>query len=312
MRMHSAGRAPIRLLAVVVLYKIAATDSMSFKTLMDARAQTSPEDLCLRILLYDNTPGGQEPQLLPDGVLYETTAENAGLASAYNRALCLAETEGFDWLLTLDQDTALPASFMKSLSEAARKVEPEPSVAAILPIIVEGDKVLSPHRLYFDSFVRRFPREFSGVTREEVNAINSAATLRVSTVREVGGYNPLFWLDRSDTYLFHRLHLAGKKVYVASNIQVEHELSMRDFKNRVTPSRYRNMVEAGSALADLEFGLIAGLHQTASLFYRLYRHWERNDDPAIRRITIEVLKKRLFTSKQRRIADFKQTMADPR
>lgn len=265
-----------------------------------------PEKLRVRILLYDNTVGGECQGTLPKGVNYESSSSNHGLADAYNRALELAEQEGFHWLLTLDQDTALPETFLENLCNAIVRVEASPEISAVVPQILEKGRMLSPNYFLLSAVPRFFHLGFVGIPTQATFAFNSASTLRVSDLREIGGYSPLFWLDYCDAYIFNRLNRNGKKVFIAGNIQVEHEFSMLDVKKRVTLERYRNIVQAGCAFWDMELGTLAGLYHTASLVYRLYKHWKRGDDPAIRRITLKMLKKRLLQSRKRRIEDWKR------
>jgi len=268
--------------------------------------QVARDEVRSQILLYDNTPGGQDPGFVSEGVQYEADIHNRGLAHAYNRALEIAEVESFDWLLTLDQDTALPETFLSELSHIVNHIAAEPTVAAIVPQITGEGRMLSPNYFLFDVLPRFYPKGFVGIATRATYAFNSGSTLRVATLHEIGGYSPLFWLDNSDAYMYRQLQLHGKHVFVAGTIQVEHEFSMFDIKRRVSLARYQSIVDAGCAFWDLELGTFAGLYHTASLVYRLYKHWKRGDEPAIRKITLAMLKKRLFHSRKRRIEDWKR------
>lgn len=294
----------IRLLAVIVLYKLTPEKSRSFLSLLAAREEISEDRLQLRILLYDNTPGGQDPGFLASGVDYEAAYENRGLPTAYNRALEIATTQNFDWLLTLDQDTTLPRSFLTALSCGIDKVAAISDVAAVVPQITGEGRMLSPNYFLSGVLPRFFPKGFTGIPSQDTYAFNSASTLRVSALRDIGGYDPLFWLDNSDAYMYRRLHLHKKRIYVAGDIQVDHEFALFDIKQRISLDRYQGIVDAMSAFWDLEMGTIAGLYHTASLVYRLYKHWKRGDDPEIQKITRKALWKRIFHSRKRRIQDW--------
>ena len=67
---------------------------------------------------------------------------------------------------------------------------------------------------------------------EPVFAFNSGAMLSTTALKQLGGYDPRFWLDDSDAMVFSKLHEHGKRVYVAGDIQVEHEFSMKDMQQR--------------------------------------------------------------------------------
>lgn len=298
---------PTRVLAVIVLYKTIPANSNAFRTLRAVFGLLPPNSLDLKVLLYDNTPGGCDPGAMPDGVLYEAAQQNAGLAAAYNRALKIAEAEGFAWLLTLDQDTSLPENFLLRLSEIAVQVSLDTSIAAIVPQISDSGRILSPYWFGLGSIPRYFSAGFTGIPKRASYAFNSASTLRVSDLRMIGAYNPRFWLDSSDHYLYRRLYRYKKRIYVAGDIQVEHHFSVLDMNHSVSTARYENILNAGCAFWDLELGWLAGLDYTARLAYRtFYKHWKHGHYPAFRRASLKMLKKRLFWSKKRRIERWKR------
>ena len=101
--------------------------------------------------------------------------------------------------------------------------------------------------------------------------------------------------------MFRQLHRHGKRVFVAGDIEVDHNFSMMDMQNRLKPVRYRTMLLAESAFWDLEMGALAGFERTARLLFRLYTHLRRNDSPALRAVTYEFLKRRLFWTRRRRL-----------
>ena len=91
----------VRIFAIVVLYHTTPADSKAFQSLQEALRHLPPGNVDLKILLYDNTPGGCDPGPLTEGVQYELSEQNAGLANAYSRALSIAQSEKYTWLLTL-------------------------------------------------------------------------------------------------------------------------------------------------------------------------------------------------------------------
>lgn len=296
------------LIAVIVLYKVPPSISAAFKTLQAASSQEDCGRFRLKILLYDNTPGGQDTGALPPDVLYETAGHNVGLAAAYNRALELGVAEECDWLITLDQDTALPPDFLSRVAELTANLENCPAVAAIVPQVTGDGRMLSPYWFWAGAIPRWFPKGFVGIPGPVTYAFNSASILRISALRQIGGYSPWFWLDDSDIFLYYQLNRYGKKVFVAGDIQVDHEFSMLDKQNRVTASRYHNALMAESAFWDVGMNWLAGLERTLKLFGRFCKHLKYRDDRSIRRETVEAIKRRLFHSRKWRIEHWKQEL----
>ena len=98
---------------------------------------------------------------------------------------------------------------------------------------------------------KRLPKNFVGVPIGTLAAINSATTWRVRAWRDIGGFNELFWLDYLDLWAYHAMHDAGQRIYVAGDVQVEHQLSLLDPDHRMTSERIENYLGARCAFCDL-------------------------------------------------------------
>jgi GT2 family glycosyltransferase len=293
--------APVRIYAVIVLYKLAAKDSVSYHTLQAAIDYASAETVT-QIAFYDNTPGGQPGDDLPKEIRRESYGENRGLAIPYNHAMEAAHQDGFDWLLTLDQDTSLPIDFISKLRSTLEFVTPLTQVAAVVPRIYDGDRLISPNGLLFDIFPRFLPDDFIGVSLlSSTSAINSASTVRISALQAVGGYDPRFPLDYCDAIMYHRLHAAKFRIFVAGQIRVEHELSVLDMKNRVTPPRYESILGAESAFWDECMGVVADVSLLLRYLYRIfYKLWQTGGSFAYGNANLRYFCRRVFYSRKHR------------
>jgi len=299
----------IGLLAVIVLYKTAVQASMSYKTLLAAARHINPAQTKFHLLIIDNSPCAPPPHELPPWVWYESTRHNPGLAAAYNCALDLALAEGFDWIVTLDQDTDLQSNFLARIEEIAESVRSSPQIAAIVPQLIGDGKMLSPLRFRLGAFPAWYPPGFTGTPDHKVFAFNSGAVLRVSALRQMGGYDPRFWLDYSDTRLFCQLGKFGKRVMIAGDLQLRHNFSMLDKEKRMSAERYRELLATEAALWDMEMNWLGGVERTIRLIGRYIRHLADNDQPEFRRETMLALRARLFHSKKRRARDWEDQLA---
>jgi glycosyltransferase involved in cell wall biosynthesis len=290
---------------VIVLYRMEPGQSPAFQSVLAARERLSTDADDVSVLLWDNSPTAA-PGELPAGVNYFADESNSGLAKAYNRALEWASEHGSEWLLTLDQDTAVPADFFLTIASAARVSARYAGIGAIVPQIAAGNRQLSPNYFQLGAIPRWYRAGYVGVPGEPVFAFNSGAMLQVAALKQVGGYDPRFWLDDSDAMIFSKLHEHGKRVYVAGDIQVQHEFSMKDMQRRMSPARYRNALLAETAFWDLRMNRAAGWERTMRLTLRLVKQWLRKDSAELRRITWHALVRRLFTSRRKRIAEWVQ------
>ena len=192
------------------------------------------------------------------------------------------------------------------MSKLALDMEPDNGVAAIVPQLSDAGRPLSPVFIRFWG-VSNLRQRFAGIAGRETHAFNSASLFRVSALKQIGGFSPYFWLDYLDAYVFRQLHLHGKKVYVAGDVQVEHELSVLHGEN-IKADRFWNFLKAESAFWDLYGGHIQGLVLTGRLPGRIGRQRRRGHAPAIRQLTWNALKRRIIQSKMSRIQDWKNEM----
>jgi GT2 family glycosyltransferase len=288
---------PARILAVIVLYHQSATDSPALRTLLESAARVP--GCAMEVLLYDNAPDAPPPEL-PAGVSYYAASRNGGLAAAYNAALERAAATGCEWLLTLDCDTRLPADFLPAVLGALCAVQSRPEVAAVVPFLTEAGRPLSPVRLR-PGTTTPVRADSAPMPNGELRAYNSAALVRVSAVREIGGFSPDFWLDYLDCWLHHELYRRGKRAYVVPGLYVEHQLSLLDYGERVTPLRFRNFQAAESAYQDLYHGPLERALYTARLAVRLWRQKRRGERPEIMAATRECLRSRILHTRGRRL-----------
>lgn len=292
----------IRLFAVIVIYKLRPAESPTLRTLCDAARHNSKGELELEILVWDNTPGGQDAGEIPDGVRYHSSPDNPGLARAYNSALEIAHADGFDWLLTLDQDSLLPTNFLVRIVELARTLQVATEIGAIVPQITGDGRNLSPFQFFLGSIPRWFRYGFVGTPQGATYALNSAATLRVTALRDVGGYDPMFPLDVSDINLFHRLFRAGKKVFVAGDLLISHDFSLLKKHRRMTMQRYNAMLLDECAFWDMNMGKLARAERMVRLAGRACKDLISPENVEFRKRAISELKRRMSTPRKQRIA----------
>jgi GT2 family glycosyltransferase len=293
-----------RLLAVIVLYKVLPSESTSLNTLVIAAKQLLRTDLKLGILVYDNTPGGQAIDVLSEEIRYEAAPRNLGLAHAYNRALEIAQTEGYDWLLTLDQDTILPPDFLVRIGELASRFSLSTTVGAIVPHVIGDGRNLSPFRFRGGVLPYWFPAGYVGVPRQAVYAVNSASILRVSALQQIGGYDPIFPLDLSDINLFHRLYRSGRRVFVAGDVLVHHELALLNKHQRMSLDRYKAGLMDECAFWDTNMNQLARLERISRLVGRVCRDFFNPAELGFRNITLSELKRRIVVPRAQRVAEW--------
>jgi hypothetical protein len=235
---HLRGR-EVAFLPVLVLYNLSLSDSPAYQTFC-AAARHSGSDPGF-IAVYDNSPVCQvSPEEQARLSAYHHDASNGRLAAAYNWALSLAAESGIEWLLLLDQDSELPPTFLRNMREALLSYMLQPEIAAVVPHVRGASRPISPCRVRFGR-VTAVPAALSGLIPYQITAVNSGALVRNAFVRSIGGFNCNFPLDCLDHWLFHEIYAAGNAVAVVP-VTLRHELSVHDYRQRVSAARYRSIL----------------------------------------------------------------------
>jgi len=293
----------VRIFAIIVLYKMRPQDSSTLRTLLEVSRDVAGLDM--QILLWDNTPGGQNLGSLPSELLCEQFPSNPGLATAYNHALSLASEQNYSWLLTLDQDSVLPPNFVHRMAQLAREFDGRSEIGAIVPQVTGGGRNLSPFMLTLGAIPKWFAYGYEGLPASTVYAVNSAAMLRVSALLDIGGYDAMFPLDISDLNLFHRFGKAGKKIYVAGDLLVQHDFSLLNKAGRMSMQRYDAMLMDECAFWDTQFGHLARIERMMRLAGRCCRDLMRGQNASFRRRTLTEIWRRLTTPRHKRIEQWR-------
>ena len=264
---------------VLVLYKCALKDSLSYCTLKENISCVKQD---YEILVYNNSPEVKVEE--PEGVFVVNAEENKMLVGAYNFALKRAYEKGRNWLLLLDQDTRLSPDFFNKLS---CEMDQNKNYAAIIPMVRKDSFFISPYKYN--------PRlglswclspVYAGVTVDCLAAINTGATLNVRTMVEMGGFNEDFPLDGLDHWYFYQFYKRKESVCVLDEF-LEHNISLLDYRNSVTPLRYESFLSKGLEFAKMQ-GCLASLLWRLKTLLRAFKYLFQKEEK--RRYVVVLLK----------------------
>jgi len=298
----------IQIVAVIVLYKRKPEQSQTINSLAAVFAE-QPELLqSIKVLIWDNTPLPLDDVNLPFPSEYIHGRRNVGTSGAYNGAMDLAETQGAPWLLLLDQDTTLIPEFLPRMLAYSYRFQDSPEVGSVVPFVYSHGQLVSPRRLLSFNRNHQIPLTFQGACRDKSYAINSAALVRVTALREIGGYSEEFWLDLSDVYAFQAMYSKCRYMYVAGDLILQHSLSGSDYDREMTAERYRNFLAAECAYVDLYSSRIERAAQLYRLLIRTFRQYRRYENKAFSRLAWEYFLQRLFRRKAARLRSWRQQL----
>lgn len=140
-------------------------------------------------------------------VMYHSFGENLGVAKALNYSAELAIKGGYDFLLTMDQDSLAPENLVEELIHRAEVNYNLSNVGIITPLHVNkfGDEKCS-----FNSL-------------EELNcAKTSGNLLNLKVFRKIGLFKTNYFIDYVDIEFGFRLKLNGYKVLRINTLKLQH------------------------------------------------------------------------------------------
>lgn len=133
--------------------------------------------------------------------------ENKGIAFALNQLCNSALVDGFEWILTLDQDSVSPESMIEGLTQYTNKGD----IAIVAPDIIYRNN---------EDFVYNRINE-----SDEVEwVITSASLTSLSIWKTLGGFDEQLFIDKVDYEYCYRARNAGYKIIRVNKVKLLHEL----------------------------------------------------------------------------------------
>jgi GT2 family glycosyltransferase len=295
----------MQLLVVIVRYKALIENSETIRTLATMFSDNPVLSKDADVLIWDNSPVALVSPRFPFHADYRHCGKNVGVSGAYNQGMEIAVSRGIPWMLLLDQDTTLPGDFLTKMLEYSRANQPDEQIAAIVPFLMDGTLPSSPTAVLC-GWNKPLEPPLYGVYPREVFAANSGTLIRVSALRDVGGYDEDFWLDLSDVVTFRRLHLRGKQIFIAGDLEVQHKITNNDYDGSMSPQRYLNFITAEGAYWDLYRTSLPRAIYTVRLLGRVFRQYRRYKNKVFSGITWRYLCQRFLTSKKTRLRAWRQ------
>lgn len=147
-----------------------------------------------RIYVFDNSTKSLNITL-PDNVVYISERENKGVAYALNRIMEKAKVEGFEWVLTMDQDSILPEGMIEDFSMYLDKQ----NIGIVCPQVI--DKRRAYMKVKQDDNMQYIDM-----------CITSASCTSIKAWEKVGKFDEWLFIDLVDNDFCKRLVLSGYKI----------------------------------------------------------------------------------------------------
>jgi len=150
-------------------------------------------------------------------VTYICNGKNLGIASALNVGAKLALEAGYQWLLTMDQDSQVPPRMVELLLNEINSYPHPESIGIMSPVhMLQNGQV--------DTSLREKIKAGNGSVFEADTVMTSGNLLNLAIYAQVGPFLDKLFIDYVDLEYCLRLKKNGFKVLVAARVILEHSL----------------------------------------------------------------------------------------
>ena len=241
----------------------------------------------LEVLLIDNASTDNSVQYLKNNwpeLKLIVAEKNLGFAAGNNIGFQYAIENNFDYVYLLNQDTVVTADFLQPVVELANTNPWIGAVKSKLLLHQDKEKINSIgneiHYLGF-AFAGGYLLADTQLTNKEITYPSGACTLfRVSALKDVGLFNPEFFMYHEDADLGWRFWLGGYKVMLAPDSVVYHKYEFsRSIKKYYYMERNRYLILLQNyKMATLLLILPAAcLMDIAMFLYSFFAGWSKEE-----------------------------------
>lgn len=201
----------MKLAAVVVLYNPSA------KILENIKSYIDYVDV---VYAVDNSSSDNSIPLQSDKIVYLSNSENKGIAYALNRGAKQAIADGYDWLLTMDQDSTFQGDGVDKLKEfivGCKSADSE----------YQYDKIglVTPfHRTLFNE-----AEQLSEIDSPAV-VMTSGNIISLEAYQKIGGFKDWMFIDAVDFDYCLNLRDHGYDIWRLPQVELKHNLGDVVFK----------------------------------------------------------------------------------
>lgn len=158
-----------------------------------------------KVYIFDNSTQ-QHNVVFPAGVTFLSEHENKGIAYALNRIMEKACLDGYEWLVTMDQDSILPSNIIKAYTQHMD----DESIGIICPQVIDS------RRSYMET-IKEPKQEFVDF------CITSASCTRISAWDTIGKFDEWLFIDLVDNDFCKRMIVSGYKILRLNELVLDQE-----------------------------------------------------------------------------------------
>ncbi len=160
---------------------------------------------------------------------------NAGFAIAANQAINYAIENNFNYLCLFNQDVKLNP---KDIEQLLPYFIQYPDLVIISPFHLKNE---SETEYYFNDILKKNKIQFPYNSFYFVPFVHAACwIIDLTKIREIGGFNPIFFIYGEDLNLCHRIEHAGYKIGIVPKVTIIHSKIDREYDFDINKKKKAN------------------------------------------------------------------------
>ncbi len=199
-----------------------------------------------RIIIVDNGSNLESRNLLKREAKDKKTSlkiifnkENLGIATALNQGFKWAIEQGFEEIITFDQDSFPAKGMVSALQKTIETYQNNQNLAIVAPII--ADPLVEVEARYLRSLYKFFFERSVCDNRvlENISIVITAGSLyNLKAYQKLGAFQDDFFIDYVDTEYCLRVNQHGYKIIVACDAHLNHRLGEREKRKLLGREHY--------------------------------------------------------------------------
>lgn len=146
---------------------------------------------------------------------------NEGIGKALNQAVIYAGQRGYQWLLTLDQDSICDVNYISPMLDLLLD-----DVGIVYPTVIDRRQINIDNENLPESWTRNFKRHIRNfLCNTKIDTpITSGALMNIRALNQVGGYDEYMFIDGVDFDIALKLQRAHYRIVHNHASTLEHQL----------------------------------------------------------------------------------------
>lgn len=168
------------------------------------------------IVVFDNVGNYQDFfDTYKNKVTYLTEGRNMGISYALNRIMNQAINNGYEWVLTMDQDTIIPDNMLEEFCQYPLSEK----TAIICPQVIDKRRVY----MHASEDIERYAKTDFCIT--------SASCTNLEIWKSIGGFDENLFIDFVDNDYCKRLRLKGFEIVVCNRVVIDQQFGDIELKS---------------------------------------------------------------------------------